>query len=256
MDPLTIMGLVTSGASLLGNVFGKSEAQKRQEQEKRNQESTQRTLAFLAQKRAQTLATNANQIGRQSGSAIASSRSAAMQRAAASGRSGEAESYVLPAEANMAHAGAQALTNSAMDTNRMFDSASINAQMAGLNESLQPLPEQPTAGDYGLPIGTAMMKYGMMSQPNAPVAGPDTGQLGAMPLSSPMKPDISNPEPLAEESLVNPAPEDIVPGRPWKYAPQNTGTQYDPMSMHPYLRARSALTMGGKSLPRGGVFSL
>jgi hypothetical protein len=93
MDPFTIAGLASTGIGAIGKLFGGSD-----EDERRGRFNEYLALVRSLKQEAQRRAL------RQTGGMIQQATTGAARRAAASGRTGDLEAYVLPSQANAVRA--------------------------------------------------------------------------------------------------------------------------------------------------------
>ena len=149
--------------------------------------------------------------------------------------------------------GNEALSGFTQNTNRAYDTAEQRAKFMGLEQSLQPIPEQPTFGDYALPVGTALARYGLMKQqPQAlePASNLPGGGVEA-PLYSPAKADVSSPEPLADTEIAPNTPfhlgESPQTEKTFKVKPSDVRFGFNDNGVNPRLAAY-------RGLRRGSVF--
>jgi hypothetical protein len=213
MDPLSIIGLGLQGVGAISNLFGPSEEELRKRQDARNQQALQSTLAMLDQRKRKAISEGVGILGNEAKGSVASARSAAMQRAAAAGRSGQSESYVLPAQESALAAGNDSITGFAQNTERQYDAAANNAEMGALDQSLRPLPDQPQVGDYLMPIGAGLTKYGMLRQPNAT---PATDASAPAPIQASQTPPAAFDFSTADQGYNPTVAADVQPNTPFK----------------------------------------
>ncbi len=144
MDPFTIGGLAAQGVGVLGKLFGGNAEQERQNRVRSIRE-------FLARKKAEAVQLAA----KRNAGMMANSRQAAMTRAAAAGRSGEAESYILPAEYRASQVASENVDRAVAPYNQ----AEMNVEQDFANR-----PIEPGAFDYLGELGSIAADYGVQNE--------------------------------------------------------------------------------------------
>lgn len=127
----TTIALGLQGASLLSQLFGESDKDRRRRR-------LEETLSLINKLREQAVTRGARRLTRETARAGGSARQAAASRAAALGKTSDVESFVLPAEGRVATAGADALERFLESTRERFDRASIEAQLQFQGGPLDP----------------------------------------------------------------------------------------------------------------------
>lgn len=189
MDPITGIGLGAQGVGLLGKALGIGGA------ENERQARIRSLREFLQRKKAEAI----QRASVRNAGMMANSRQAALTRAAAAGRTGEAESYILPAEQRAA----QVASENVDRTVAPYNQAEINAETDFANRPIEPgfldyLGEAGSvAADYGIQNENInAWKQGMMGSAVAAQGGPGAegsswGDLGIPPTQMPSAPSES-----------------------------------------------------------------
>lgn len=160
--PLAAAGAIIGGGAILrgiGSIFGgKAEESERQER-------YAKYLELLHRMKREDLQAKYTRTAGQT----AEARQAAMQRATAAGRGGDAEAYILPAEQGAISAGNRAIE----PTLAAYRQAEIGAEQDFANR-----PIQPSGWDFLGEVGDAASKFGLSQVPTpntTPAAAPPAG---------------------------------------------------------------------------------
>lgn len=139
-DPFVVGGLIAKGVGLLGGLLGggaEAERQKRRQQ----------LIEFIISRRNKAI----QDASRRGAGQVASSRQAALTRAAAAGRTDEAESYILPAEQR-----AQAVVSE--DIRRTGES--YEQELLSAEQDFADRPIEPSFFDTLGEVGNVAAEYG------------------------------------------------------------------------------------------------
>lgn len=162
IDPISAISLGITGAGLIGKLFSKSPEDERQERRaelrRRINELRKSTLA----EHTKAIQAGVERINAATQAQAVSSRQAARRRATALGFSGEAESFILPAEGQVLERGSEArrgyettAREIGAGLNQQFDQAELGAELDFAGR-----PIEPGLTDYLLEIGGAGFQFG------------------------------------------------------------------------------------------------
>ena len=138
---------IGGGLGLLTSLFEESPEEQRRRQIREYREN-------LARLKSRTISEGMGLFNRQTQRNLATAGGLAARRALASGKTGEVESYVLPATGEVARESSQGARQFLTDVNREYDRLVATAELGVLNE-----PLSPQFSDYLLEGGSAAMNY-------------------------------------------------------------------------------------------------